>query len=142
MEYRVIPGTDLRVSLLGFGNFVFGTNWWGEFTDEAAGVRLQNQAVDLGVNFFDTGAAYGNGRAESLLGQTIRYAGREKLVVSTKFGYDFYSDTGEAGGHKERRQDFSPVFLRYDLEKSLERLGIDCIDLYQAHNLKPPAISR
>lgn len=137
MEYRTIPGTDLRVSLLGFGNFIFGTNWWGDFSDQA-GVKLQNQAVDLGVNFFDTAAAYGNGRAETLLAETIRYAGRDKLVISTKFGYDFYSDPGEQGGHRERRQDFSPEFLRYDLEKSLERLQIDCVDLYQAHNLKLP----
>jgi aryl-alcohol dehydrogenase-like predicted oxidoreductase len=137
MLYRIIPGTDLRVSFLGFGNFVFGTNWWGDFSD-AAGVRLQNQAFDAGVNFFDSAAAYGNGRAELLLAETIKYAGRDNLVISTKFGYDFYADPGEQGGHRERRQDFSPAFLRYDLEKSLERLGIDAIDLYQAHNLKLP----
>jgi aryl-alcohol dehydrogenase-like predicted oxidoreductase len=101
-------------------------------------VTLQNQAYDLGVNFFDTAAAYGNGRAESLLAQTIDYAGRENLVISTKFGYDFYGDPGEQGGHRERRQDFSPAFLRYDLEQSLSRLKIDVIDLYQAHNLKLP----
>ncbi len=137
MQYRTIPGTDLSVSLLGFGNFVFGTNWWGEFSDEA-GVRLQNQAFDLGVNFFDSAAAYGNGRAERLLAETIRYAGREKLIISTKFGYDFYTTPGEEGGHRERPQDFTPTFLRYDLEQSLQRLEIDCIDLYQAHNLKLP----
>jgi aryl-alcohol dehydrogenase-like predicted oxidoreductase len=137
MEYRTIAGTDLTVSLLGFGNFVFGTNWWGDFTDDD-GVRLQNFAYDQGVTFFDSAAAYGNGRAEELLARTIRYAGRDKLVISTKFGYDFYGDPGEEGGHRERRQDFSPAFLRYDLEKSLERLQIDCIDLYQAHNLKLP----
>src|SRR6185369_10604671 len=137
MEYRPLPGTDLRISTLGFGNFVFGTNWWGDFTDEQ-GVRLQNDAADLGVNFFDSAAAYGNGRAEKLLAETIRYAGRDSLVISTKFGYDFYTTPGEEGGHSERPQDFSPKFLRFDLEKSLERLGIDCLDLYQAHNLKLP----
>ncbi len=135
MEYRNIPGTKLNVSMLAYGNFIFGTNWWGEFTD-SEGIRLQNKAFDLGVNFFDSAAAYGNGRAERLLAQTIKYAGRDNLVISTKFGYDFYFDPGEQGGHRERRQDFTPAFLRYDLEKSLERLEIDCIDLYQAHNLK------
>jgi len=137
MEYRNIAGTDLNVSLLGFGNFIFGTNWWGDYTDEQ-GIRLQNQAYDLGVNFFDSAAAYGNGRAESLLAETIKYAGRDNLVISTKFGYDFYSDPGEQGGHRERRQDFTPKFLRYDLEQSLLRLKIDSVDLYQAHNLKLP----
>ena len=61
-----------------------------------------------------------------------------KLVISTKFGYDFYGDPGEEGGHRERKQNFDPDFLRFDLEKSLERLEIDCVDLYQAHNLKLP----
>ncbi len=140
MQYRSIPGTDLSVSLLGFGNFVFGTNWWGDFSDEQ-GVRLQNQAFDLGVNFFDSAAAYGNGRAERLLAQTISYGGRDKLVISTKFGYDFYTTPGDEGGHRERPQDFSPTFLRYDLEQSLARLGIDYVDLYQAHNLKLPQMA-
>ncbi len=140
MHYRTIPGTDLRVSLLGFGNFVFGTNWWGDFSDDD-GVALQNQAFDLGVNFFDTAAAYGNGRAEHLLARTIDYAGRDNLVISTKYGYDFYGDPGEEGGHRERKQDFSARFVRFDIEQSLKRLRIDCLDLVQAHNLKLPQFS-
>lgn len=135
MQYRTIPGTDLRVSLLAFGNFPFGTNWWGEFTDEQ-GVTMQNQAYDLGVNFFDTAPTYGNGRSEKLLAQTIRYAGRDNLVVSTKFGYDIYVDPGDEKSHREKKQDFSAKFIRYDLEQSLRRLDIDCIDLYQAHNVR------
>lgn len=137
MQYRNIPGTDLTVSLLAFGNFIFGTNWWGDFSDDQ-GVALQNQAVDHGVTFFDTAPAYGNGRAESLMAETIQYAGRDNLIISTKFGYDFYSDPGEEGGHRERKQNFSPQFIRQDLERSLKRMKIDAIDLYQAHNLKLP----
>ena len=140
MHYRNVPGFDLSLSLLAFGNFMFGTNWWGDFSDED-GVKLQNAAVDRGVTFFDTAPAYGNGRAENLMKETIAYAGREKLVISTKFGYDFYSDPGEEGGHRERKQDFSGAFIRRDCERSLERMGIDSIDLYQAHNLKLPQFS-
>ncbi len=137
MHCRNIAGTDLNVSILGFGNFIFGTNWWGEFSDED-GITLQNQSYDNGINFFDTGSGYGNGRAERLLGETIKYAGRDNLVISTKFGYDYYGDIREQGGQRERKQDFSPKFVQYDLEQSLSRLGIDCIDLYQAHNIKLP----
>ena len=135
MDQRTIPGTDLSVSLLAFGNFIFGTTWWGQYSDEE-GIALQNQAVDRGVTFFDTAPAYGNGRAESLMAETIRYAGRGNLVLSTKFGYDLPEDPGEQGGHRERKQNFSPEFIRRDLETSLKRLGTDYIDLYQAHNLK------
>jgi aryl-alcohol dehydrogenase-like predicted oxidoreductase len=137
MDYRDIPGTDLTVSLLSFGNFIFGTNWWGEYTDEQ-GIAIQNRAVDQGVTFFDTAPAYGNGRAERLMAETIRYAGRENLVLSTKFGYDLPEDPGQQGGHRERKQNFSPEFVRKDLENSLQRMGTDYIDLYQAHNLKLP----
>jgi aryl-alcohol dehydrogenase-like predicted oxidoreductase len=135
MDYRTIPGTSIRVSLLAFGNFIFGTNWWGQYSDED-GIAMQNHAVDQGVTFFDTAPAYGNGRAESLLAKTIEYAGRDRLVISTKFGYDLPDDPGEQGGHRERKQNFSPEFVRQDLEQSLKRLGTDYIDLYQAHNLK------
>jgi aryl-alcohol dehydrogenase-like predicted oxidoreductase len=137
MQYLTIPGTDLNVSLLGFGNFVFGTNWWGDFTD-ADGIRLQNHAFDKGVNFFDTAPAYGNGRAEALMVDTIQYAGRDNLIISSKFGYDFYQDPGEEGGHRERKQDFSAKAIRFEVQQSLKRMKIDRIDLYQAHNLKLP----
>jgi len=137
MQNRPLPNTDLSVSLLGFGNFVFGTNWWGDFTDDEA-VNMQNRAVDLGVNFFDTAPAYGNGRAESLMKRTIADVGRDNIVLSTKFGYDFYSDSGEEGSHRERKQDFSAKAIRFELEQSLTRMGVDVIDLYQAHNVKLP----
>ena len=139
MQLRHIPGTDLEVSLLGFGNFVFGNNWWGDFSDEEA-VRLQNRAVDLGVSFFDSAPAYGKGRAEELLGRTIADVGRDRLVVSTKFGYPFatekFEKDREEGKHREREQRWTPEDVRGELEGSLRRLGTDRIDLYQAHNVK------
>ncbi len=139
MHYRQIPGTGLRVSELAFGNFIYGSSLWGKGpNDQAEGIRLQNRAFDLGVNFFDTADAYDNGRAESMMAETLRYAGRDNIILSTKFGYDFHGDPGEAGSHRERRQDFSPTFIRTALEQSLRRLQTDRIDLWQAHNLKLP----
>lgn len=143
MRYRTIPGTTLSVSELSFGNFIFGSHMWGKTpADGPEGVRLQNLAFDLGVNFFDTGDAYSNGHAERLMAETIRHAGREKIILSTKFGYDFYSDPGAAGSHKERKQDFSEKFIRFALEQSLQRMGTDYVDLYQAHNMKLPQMTQ
>jgi len=139
MRYRNIAGTDLSVSELAFGNFIFGSHMWGKTRqDEPEGVALQNKAVDLGVNFFDTGDAYNNGRAEMMMAETLAYAGRDKIVLSTKFGYDFYSDPGTSGSHRERKQDFSAGFIAHALEQSLTRLKTDHVDLYQAHNIKLP----
>ncbi len=139
MNNRTILGTTLSVSELSFGNFIYGSHMWGKTpADEPEGIRLQNLAVDLGINFFDTGDAYGNGRAEAMMVPTLQYASREKIVLSTKFGYDFYTDPGASGSHKERKQDFSERFITFALEKSLQRLQTDYIDLYQAHNLKLP----
>ena len=142
MDYRTIPNTTLSVSELSFGNFMYGSHMWGKTpADAPEGVRLQNLAFDLGVNFFDTGDAYGNGHAEKLMVDTLKYAGRENIVLSTKFGYDFYNDPGTAGSHKERKQDFSAKFVGYALEQSLTRMGTDYVDLYQAHNLKLPQMN-
>lgn len=137
MQYRTLPTTDCSVSVLCLGNFVFGTNWWTDADDDTA-VAMQNQAVEIGVNFFDTAPAYGNGRAQKLLARTIKDVGRDRLVISTKFGYDLHADPGEEGSHRERKQDFSKQFILSECEQTLAQLGIDCIDLYQAHNVKLP----
>jgi aryl-alcohol dehydrogenase-like predicted oxidoreductase len=137
MKYRELAG--MQLSELSFGNFIYGSHMWGKtVNDRTEGVRLQNLAFDLGINFFDTGDAYSNGYAEQLMADTLKYAGRDKIILSTKFGYDFYSDPGAAGSHKERKQDFSEKFVTFALEQSLQRMQTDHVDLYQAHNLKLP----
>src|SRR5215212_9998165 len=139
MLRRTFGNTNLEVSAISLGCWIFGVDWWGHYTDDRA-VELCRFAYDHGVTFFDNGDAYGNGRAETLLGKFIKESGiaRDKIEIGGKFGYDFYSDPGEVGSHKERKQDFSPKFMRYALEKSRKRLGTDHIDPYMAHNVKLP----
>ncbi|HUB26087.1 MAG TPA: aldo/keto reductase [Tepidisphaeraceae bacterium] len=137
MERRKFGDTSLEVSAISLGCWPFGVDWWGHYTDEAA-MTLMQFSFDHGITFFDSGDAYGNGRAEELLGKFAAEVGRERIEIGGKFGYDFYSDPGVPGSHKERKQDFSPAFLRFALEKSLKRLGTDHIDLYMAHNIKLP----
>ena len=139
MERRKFGNTNLEVSAISLGCWIVGVDWWGHYTDHD-GIRIFKYAYDQGITFFDNGDAYGNGRAETVFAKFLKQERipRDKVEIGSKFGYDFYSDPGEAGSHKERKQDFSPKFLRYALEQSLKRLGTDYIDLYMAHNIKLP----
>jgi len=140
VQYRKLGNTDLTVSAVGFGVWTVGSTWWG-ITEEDYGVALLRQAFDLGITFFDNGDSYGDGRAELIQARALKDV-RDKIVIATKFGYDFYSNAQDVDrpGHQERPQDFSPVFIRYALEQSLKRLETDYIDFYQLHNPRMSAI--
>lgn len=138
MKYRIIPGTELKVSEVGFGVWTLSTGWWGDVSDEKAR-HLLKYALDRGINFFDTADTYGNGRGETLVGDAL-YEERERIVIATKFGHDFYHHSGERTGQQELPQDFSPKFIRYACEQSLKRLRTDRIDVYQIHNPKMAAV--
>ena len=139
MERRTFGNTNLEVSAISLGCWIFGVDWWGHRTQEDCD-RLCSFSLDQGVTFFDNGDAYGNGRAEALFGHWLKAAkvDRSKIEIGGKFGYDWHTDPGEPGSHRERKQDFSPTFMRKMLEESLARLGTDYIDLYLAHNIKLP----
>lgn len=131
MKYRKLHGTDIEVSILGFGAWTVSTGWWGNYTDDEARdlIRL---AIDRGVNYIDTADAYGNGRGEEILAPLL--AEKPDLVIGTKFGYDFYNHPRKERGQRELPQDFSPEFVRKALEESLRRLGVEHIAIYQPHN--------
>jgi aryl-alcohol dehydrogenase-like predicted oxidoreductase len=137
MERRKFGNTDVEVSAICLGCWPFGVDWWGHYTQDDA-LRMCNFAWEQGITYFDNGDAYGNGRAETLFAEFLKTKPRHTVEVGSKFGYDFYSDPGVPGSHAERKQDFSPKFMRYALEQSLKRLGTDYIDLYMAHNIKLP----
>ena len=139
MKFRTFPKTNLSVSEVGFGLWTVATNWWGEKTDAEA-IALLHAARDAGINFFDTADTYGDGRGETLLRDAFG-ENPEGLVYATKFGYDIYSQTAEARrGQRELPHNFSPEHIRLACEKSLERLGIDAIPLWQIHNAHMDAV--
>ena len=140
MQPRTFGNTDVSVSPISLGCWIFGMDWWGHREQDDCD-RLCRFALDLGVTFFDNGDAYGNGRAENLFGEwykTLSPSEQSSIQVGGKFGYDWHSDPGTQGSHRERKQDFSPSFMRESLEASLSRMKVDAIDVYLAHNIKLP----
>jgi len=133
MKFRKLPRTDLVLSEVGFGVWTVATNWWGKIEDSDKAALLEN-AVEEGINFFDTADTYGDGFGEEILATVLGHK-RNDIVIATKFGYDIYDPTPR-DGHKERAQKFDKEFVKYACEQSLRRLGTDYIDLYQAHNIK------
>lgn len=138
MQYRQLPRTDLLLSEVGFGVWTVATNWWGRIPEETRR-QLLEEALELGINFFDTADTYGDGYGEEILAKFLGHR-RHDIVIATKFGYDIYDQTTPRVGHQERTQKFEPDFIRYACEQSLRRLNTDYIDLYQLHNPRIAAI--
>ncbi len=126
MQYTQLGERGPRVSRIAFGNWSAGGDWGS--VDRDAAIAATRQALDLGINLFDTARAYGFGAAEQLLGEALRpeiQSARGSLVIATKGG--LRNDDGLTV------RDSSPDALRRDLESSLRSLGTDYVDIYQVH---------
>ena len=132
MRYRRFGKSDLEVSEVGFGVWTLASNWWGEVDDKQG---LLHAALDSGINFIDTAPVYGEGGVGEELLADILKTHRDEIVLTTKCGYDIEADR-KWPGQSERPHDWRPEPLRAQLEGSLRRLGIECIDLYQLHNTR------
>src|SRR6476620_11598201 len=137
MKYRTFPGTELRVSEVGFGTWTISTGWWGEKTDAQAVSMLRSALDDHGVTFFDAADTYGNGRAEKQLADAFR-GRRSEVVYATKVGYDIYDEAAVASrrGQSELPMRTDPAYIRTAVDKCLERLETDYLDVLQIHNAK------
>jgi aryl-alcohol dehydrogenase-like predicted oxidoreductase len=137
MKYRIFPGTDVRVSEVGFGTWTISTGWWGDKSDDQAIDMMRRALDDHGVNFFDAADAYGNGRAERQIAQAFK-GRRDEIVIGTKVGYDIYNEEAQKArrGQNELPMRTDPAFIRMAVDKCLERLETDYIDVLQLHNAK------
>ena len=137
MKHRTFPGTDVRVSEVGFGTWTLSTGWWGDKSDAEAVAMLRRALDEHGVTFFDAADAYGNGRAERQLAEAFR-GRRGEVVIGTKIGYDIYDAAAQQQrrGQQELPMRTDPAFLRLAVDRCLERLETDYIDVLQLHNAK------
>ena len=129
MQMRTLGRQGLEVSALGLGCMGM-SDFYGTRDDEAESVATINRALDLGVNFLDTADMYGTGKNEELVGRVVRERS-EWVVVATKFG-NMRAPDGAFLGVNGR-----PDYVRSACDASLQRLGLDVIDLYYQHRVDP-----
>ena len=125
--------SGMRITRLGFGSWaVGGGGWafgWGP-QDDAASLATMHRAIEAGVNWIDTAAVYGLGHSEKLVGQLVReLPPRDRPFVFTKCGlvWDGFDHMATP------RRVLKPASIRHECERSLRRLGVERIDLYQFH---------
>lgn len=128
MEYRKFGTTDYKVSPMGLGcmsmSGVYGPG------DDDESIATLHRAFDLGINFLDTSASYGNGHNHELIAKALK-GRREKIVIHSKSGSPRGPDaSGLRGGS-------SPEYLAKTCEESLKRLGVDVLDIFCMSRVDP-----
>ncbi|UTF52920.1 aldo/keto reductase [Natronosalvus rutilus] len=126
MEYTTLGSTGMEVSRLCLGCMSFGSSDWRPWVlDEEESHEIIERATDLGITFFDTANMYSRGESERILGNALK-GHRDRSVVATKCYFQMDEDDPNSGG-------LSRKAIEQELAASLDRLGMDTIDLYQIH---------
>ncbi len=130
MDKRKLGDSGLEVSAIGLGcmNMSYG---YGNVVDRQDMIRLIHQAIEKGIDFFDTAEMYGPFTNEELVGDAL-VTMRDKVIIATKFGFGFDPQTHENKGFNSR-----PEHIREAVEASLKRLKTDYIDLLYQHRIDP-----
>ncbi len=134
MLTRPLGGSSIDASAVGLGTWAIGGWMWGG-TDESESIAAIQASIDEGISLIDTAPAYGQGRAEEILGSAIR-GRRDEVVLATKCGLVWHTTKG----NRFFDYDGEPVHrylgresIVHEVEESLRRLGTDHIDLYITH---------
>jgi aryl-alcohol dehydrogenase-like predicted oxidoreductase len=128
MEYTNLGSSGVKVSRICLGCMTYGTKSWRQWVlEENEGRPFIRQALESGINFFDTAAMYSLGVSEQILGRALKDYGpsREKLVIATKVFFAMGDDPNQKG--------LSRKHIMHAIDDSLRRLGMDYVDLYQVH---------
>jgi aryl-alcohol dehydrogenase-like predicted oxidoreductase len=128
MEYSQLGKSGLKVSRLCLGMMTYGSTAWREWVlDEKQALPFVKRALEAGINFFDTADVYSNGASEEVLGNTLRACNVERgnVVVATKVFNPMSEDVNDRGLSRKHILD--------SIDRSLQRLKMDYVDLYQIH---------
>lgn len=128
MQYMNLGKTGLKVSRLCLGMMSYGSRQWREWVLEEQDARpFIKRALEAGINFFDTADVYSTGESERITGKLLRELGirRENVIVATKVHGQMSDDVNDRGLSRKHILD--------SIDKSLQRLGMDYVDLYQIH---------
>ena len=128
MQYVNLGSSGLKVSRICLGTMTYGSSKWRPWVlDEDASRPLIRQALEGGINFFDTADMYSLGASEEVLGRALKDFGptRDKIVIATKVYYPVGDDPNQRG--------LSRKHIMHAIDNSLRRLGTDHVDLYQIH---------
>ena len=132
MEYVNLGSTGLKVSRLCLGTMTYGSKNWREWVLEEDQSRpFIRQALEAGINFFDTADMYSLGKSEEILGRALKEFGpsRDRVVIATKVFNAMGDDPNQRG--------LSRKHIFHAIDDSLRRLGTDYVDLYQIHRFDP-----
>ena len=135
MKYRAFCRTGWQVSEIGFGAWQLGGDW-GKVDDEKS-IDTLHYAFDKGINFVDTAELYGNGHSEEVVGHALKRWHGHKIYVATKVRPIQWPRPDDDNPQMQGR--FPAWYIRDNVEKSLQRLGVERIDLYQLHSWMPVA---
>ncbi|MDV2478269.1 aldo/keto reductase [Rhodococcus zopfii] len=129
---ELAPG--LTVSAQGYGAMSVAPVYGG--TDPGEALATLHHAVDLGVTFIDTANVYGDGLSETVVGKLLKDR-RDEVQLATKFGLIGALGGSNAAGPRNRRINGRPEYARQAIDESLQRLGVESVDLYYLHRVDP-----
>ena len=131
MQYRRFGKLGWHVSSIGLGTWALGSNWGPQ--DDAVSIRTIHQALDSGCNFIDTARAYGDGRSERVIAQSLRERPKtESIYVATKVP-PLINPDWLATPYQTWAEKFPEAHIRSEIDNSLLALGVECLDLVQLH---------